>query len=31
MSEIGVYLPCLDQGMECYTDHLTELERVHGE
>ena len=25
---IGVYLPCLDQGLDCYGEHLTELERV---
>ena len=28
MSVIGVYLPCLDQGLNCYGEHLTELERV---
>ena len=25
---IGVYMPCLDQGIECYKQHLFELERV---
>ena len=28
MSVVGVYLPCLDQGVDCYRDHLVELERV---
>ena len=28
MSVIGVYLPCLDQGVNCYRDHLIELEHV---
>ncbi len=28
MSVIGVYLPCLDQGVDCYRDQLVELERV---
>ena len=28
---IGVYLPCADQGMECYTNHLIELERIINE
>ena len=27
-SVIGVYLPCSDQGMDCYRDHLQELECV---
>ena len=31
MSIIGVYLPCLDQGLDCYRDHLVELERVVSE
>jgi len=25
---ITVYLPCSDMGMECYSEHLIELERV---
>ena len=28
VSVIGVYLPCSDQGMDCYRDHLQELERI---
>lgn len=28
MTVIGGYLPCLDQGVDCYRDHLVELERV---
>ncbi len=28
MTVIGVYLPCLDQGMQCYREHLIELDRV---
>lgn len=28
MTVIGVYLPCLEQGIECYKQHLQELERV---
>ena len=28
---IGVYMPCSDQGLECYRDHLIELERVISE
>ena len=28
ISILGVYLPCLDQGMELYRDSLVELERV---
>lgn len=28
VSVIGVYLPCSDQGMDCYRDHLLELERI---
>ena len=28
ISVIGVYLPCSDQGIDCYRDHLCELERV---
>lgn len=31
MSVIGVYLPCLDLGADCYREHLTELERVISE
>ena len=31
VSVIGVYLPCLDQGVDCYRDHLVELERVISE
>ena len=31
MSIIGVYLPCLDQGLDCYKEHLVELERVVSE
>ena len=27
-SVIGVYLPCLNQGVDCYRAHLVELERV---
>ena len=25
---IGVCLPCTDQGLDCYTDHLIELENI---
>lgn len=28
VSVIGVYLPCSDQGVDCYRDHLQELERI---
>ena len=28
VSVIGVYFPCSDQGMDCYRDHLQELERI---
>ena len=28
---IAVYLPCSDMGMECYSEHLIELERVVSE
>ena len=28
---IGVYLPCSDTGMECYSEHLIELESVISE
>ena len=28
VSVIGVYLPCLNQGLDCYREHLVELERV---
>ena len=28
ISVIGVYLPCSDQGSECYRQHLVELERI---
>ena len=31
VSVIGVYLPCLDQGLECYRQHLHKLERVISE
>ena len=31
VSVIGVYLPCLDQGVDCYREHLVELERVISE
>ena len=31
MSVIGVYLPCLDQGVDCYREHLQELERLISE
>jgi len=31
MSVIGVYLPCLDQGLDCYKEHVIELERVISE
>lgn len=31
MSVIGVYLPCLDQGVDCYKEHMVELERVVSE
>ena len=25
---LGVYLPCADMGIECYGEHLVELERL---
>ena len=28
MSVIGVYLPCLEQGVDSYREHLVELERI---
>lgn len=28
MSATVVYLPCLGQGLDCYREHLIELERV---
>ena len=28
VSVIGVYLPCIDQGMDAFREHLVELERV---
>ena len=31
VSVIGVYMPCSDQGLECYRDHLIQLERVISE
>ena len=31
VSVIGVYMPWSDQGLECYRDHLIELERVISE
>ena len=31
MTLTGVYLPCLDQGVDCYREHLVELERVISE
>ena len=31
MSIIGVYLPCLDHRLDCYKEHLVELERVVSE
>ena len=31
VSVIGVYLPCLDQGVDCYREHLVEFERVISE
>ena len=31
VSVIGVYMPCSDQGLKCYRDHLIELERVISE
>ena len=31
MSVIGVYLPCLDLGVDCYQEHMKELERVVSE
>ena len=31
ISVIGVYLPCSDQGSECYRQHLVELERIVSE
>ena len=31
LTVIEVYLPCLDLGVDCYREHLTELERVVSE
>ena len=31
LSVIGVYLPCLDLGVDCYREHMKELERVVSE
>ena len=31
VSVIGAYIPCSDQGLECYRDHLIQLERVVSE
>ena len=31
LTVIGVYLPYSDSGMECYSEHLIELERVISE
>ena len=31
MSVIGVYLPCLDLGVDCYLRHMQELERIVSE
>ena len=31
VSIIGVYMPCLDKGSDCYRQHLLELERVISE
>ena len=31
VSVIGVYLPCLDQGVDCYREHLVEFEHVISE
>ena len=31
MSMIGVYRPCLNQGVDCYREHLQELERLISE
>ena len=31
VSVIGVYMPCSDQGLECYRDHLIQRERVISE
>ena len=28
VSVIGVYLHCSDQGMDCYREHLQQLERI---
>ena len=28
LTVIGVYLPCLDQGIDCYSSHLLELEKI---
>ena len=28
---LGVYLPCSDMGMECYSEHLVELENLISE
>ena len=28
LSVICVYLPCLDQGMDCYREHLVELDQI---
>ena len=30
-SIVGVYLPCIDQGVDCYREHLVELEHVVSE
>ena len=30
-SIVGVYLPCIDQGVDCYREHPVELYRVCGE
>ena len=31
VSVIGVYMPCLDQGLDAFVEHLLELERVISE
>ena len=31
VSVIWVYLPCIDQGIDCYTNHLNELENIINE
>ena len=31
LSVVCVYLPCIDQGVDCYREHLVELERVVSE